>query len=319
MAAPKTNHAGSPLSPELDLFAPAPGEIGEVLSAASTLKKDDPGPPTHGRRLRNLIIWAVVGYAGIRGLGFLAPHFVYPLYKAVYALLPFPYAGMVAVQGLPTVGLGAAGWFLTAARHQCSYVGKNGVAFFNFKDHRETMTRAGFFLFAGAAELRTGQTRHFRNGVYTGTNYTFRWTDAQGKQVFALNGMYHAKEGNPPDTHAFHLARASELAWSMHLFDRAMRELEKAGAIRFSVSGRDWIGVGSGFVELCFGGKPPARCEKSDLSQVSIRNGYFTLKRRDAKVGWFSSEGVFQFPYANMANARVFLVALDRLGGIQVS
>jgi hypothetical protein len=319
MALPKTNHAGNALSPELDLFAPAPGELGEILSAASTLRKDDPGPPTNGRRLRNLIIWAVIGYASIRGLGFLVPHAIGPLYGLVYRLLPIPYAGMVVVQGIPTVGLAAAGWFLTAARHQCSFVGKNGVALFGFKDQREATTRTGFFLFNDATELRTGQTRNFRNGVYTGTTYTFRWTNAEGKQVFNLGGMYHMKDGNPPDTHAFHVARAAELAWSMHLFDRTVRELERAGVVKFSVSGRDWIGVGPGFLELCFGGKPPARCDRADLSLVSVKNGYFTMKRKDAKVGWFSSEGVFTFPYANMANARVFLFALDKLGGIQVS
>ena len=53
-----------------------------------------------------------------------------------------------------------------------------------------------------------------------------------------------------------------------------------------------------------------------DIASVSIENGMFTIKRRDAKVGWFSAKGVFSFAYDSMANAKVFLMAVDELLGL---
>ena len=39
----------------------------------------------------------------------------------------------------------------------------------------------------------------------------------------------------------------------------------------------------------------------------------------DAKEGWFSSHGVFKFPYGSLANAQLFLILMDKLVGVRIN
>lgn len=45
--------------------------------------------------------------------------------------------------------------------------------------------------------------------------------------------------------------------------------------------------------------------------------GEFSFKYKDAR--WYSREGKYKFPYASIANAKVFLLACDKLLGCQFS
>ena len=72
----------------------------------------------------------------------------------------------------------------TGFSHTCTFVGKKGVARYKCSGNRE-QTSGEVFLFEDATELRTAQTRHYTNGAYTGTNYTFTWTDVAGRTRFA--------------------------------------------------------------------------------------------------------------------------------------
>jgi hypothetical protein len=45
----------------------------------------------------------------------------------------------------------------------------------------------------------------------------------------------------------------------------------------------------------------------------------FVIRRLDAKEGWFSSQGVFKFPYSQMANAQLFLILLDKFAGVHLT
>jgi hypothetical protein len=210
------------------------------------------------------------------------------------------------------------GWVATGFNHHLTYVGKEGIARFVMSGTRENVKRTELFLFKDAAELRTGQTRRFVNGVYQGTDYNFKWTSDRGDKICTLSGTYHSKEGTPKTDSPYHYACSAEVAWSMHFIRRANAEIDRAGSIKFAVGSGDWIGVGKGFLDLTFKGQT-ARCDAKDVANISIANGVFSIKRKDAKVGWFSSTGVFSFAYVSMANARVFLMALDQLVGIRFS
>jgi len=57
------------------------------------------------------------------------------------------------------------------------------------------------------------------------------------------------------------------------------------------------------------------RLTHQDIASVSLGNGMFQFKHTDAK--WYSLSGKYSFQYGNMANARVFLLALEKLMGYQ--
>ncbi len=77
-------------------------------------------------------------------------------------------------------------------------------------------------------------------------------------------------------------------------------------------------GGGRGFVELSFSGKI-ARCDHEDIEAISLSEGTFTIKRKDAKIGWFSSAGVFSFRYSDMPNALVFRIIVPQLLGVSMT
>ncbi len=288
-----TNHNGDPLPPDRVFFAPPPPEIGEVVSAYSTL-------PTGKRPMPWLSRMALSGFAGSAGAA--ALHFL-GVQETVLQVLCF-------------LALAPLVWWLTGFSHKVSYVGKEGIARLRCQGRPDHVTRTEVFRFDSAAELRTGQTRHYTNGVYTGTSYNFTWTGPDGRKKFRLNGTYHGEKKPPKPKDPFHFAEAAEVAWSIYLFDQASRELETNGSIRFNLGGSDWIAVGPGFVDLSRKGNVE-RWTPQEIGGLTIGDGVFKIKRTDAKEGWFSSQGVFQFRYQSMANARLFLIAIQRLLGYQ--
>ena len=288
-------HGDVPIGTELDFFAPPPPEIGEVLNAFSSLKRGQRPLP-----------------AAAKGAILFLPGAV------TLAALSYTRAVDDLWQVVIFIALFAIGWLLTRFTHTCTYVGKAGVARFQCKKRRENITQQEIFLFRDAIELRTSQTRHYHNGVYTGTNYDFTWTDDQDRKVFRCHGTYRGEKKPPKPTDPFHFAESAEVAWSVHLLDRAQEQLDAAGAIVFRLGGTDWVAVGPGFLELNLKGERQ-RCESAEIGGFSINGGTFKVKRTDAKEGWFRSTGVFQFPYGTMANARVFLLAIDRLLGHRFS
>ncbi|HWE36350.1 MAG TPA: hypothetical protein VG406_07230 [Isosphaeraceae bacterium] len=288
-----TTHAGVPIDPEMDFFEPPPKEIGEVRTASSTLKVRQNPPST-----------AVRGAAlfGPAALAIVILHYVANLTEPIFDIIAF----------LACFGLG---WYFTRFSHTCSYVGKDGVARIRCARQRYRIAKREVFLFRDAQELRTSQTRHYHNGIYTHTAYNFTWSGPAGK-VFKLEGTYRGEKQPPKPKDPFHFAQAGEVAWSLAVLDRAQAELERDGAIKFRLTGTDWVALGPGFIDLNLKGQTQ-RCNAEEVDGVSIAGGVFKVKRKDAKEGWFRSEGVFQFAYGNMANARVFLLALDKLLGLR--
>jgi hypothetical protein len=110
----------------------------------------------------------------------------------------------------------------------------------------------------------------------------------------------------------FRYVQAAEAAWSVHYLERAQKYLDAEGSIPFPVDSARVVRVGPGFMEFHFGGEP-VRLTKEDIASVSFGSGTFKFKHQDAK--WYSLSGKYSFQYVNMANARVFLLALEKLMG----
>ena len=291
------DHRGQPRPAEFDLFADLPAEIGAVLSAESTLKK---GKQEMSAPLRTLII--VLPAAAVAGWivwSTYDPNLIVRTGPTITAMIVF-----AAIAGLAM--------YFTRFSHRCTYVGEYGVFKADLKGRRDALPKTEMLLFRDAAALRASQTRHYYNGVYTGTNYDFRWLDAAGTKRLRLTGTHRGQHGPPKAYDAFHFAAAAEVAWSIHYLARAQAELQREGSIAFPVDSKRTVRVGPGFLEFHFGDEP-VRFRAEDIGSVSLNDGFFSFKHRDAK--WFSRAGKFNFQYGQMANGKVFFLALEKLMG----
>ena len=293
-------HAGGPVKAEWDFFAEPPPEIGELVSAETTMKAGaKPWRLASRIALAGLIAWG--GYMAAQVVNFgNRPDDEFRIKVAIV---------IVALVGA------IIAWYLTRFSHTCSFVGKLGLARFKCKGSRDKVRAPEVFLFQDAAELRTSQTRHYHNGIYTGTNYAFTWTNNEGKKAFKLSSTYRGENKPPKETDPFHYATMAEGAWSAFLFDQVVATLNAAGAVRFNLSGKYFVAIGPGFLDVYTGGTEVIHLTAEEIGGMQIDSGQVKIKRIDAKEGWFSSTGVYKFGYENMANSRLFLLLYAHLVG----
>lgn len=294
------DHSFKPRDPQREFFAPPPPEILPLVTADSTLK--------YGKNPISLPVRLILVLASAAVLG-AGPILLFQNDRNARDMGNT--LGLIFGIGAPIVI-----WFLTRFSHQCTYVGQNGLCRYRLKASRTAVPTIEALRFPEAAELHASQTRHYTNGVYTGTSYSYDWTGPDGRKLFVISGRYSSKNGTPKQGDAFYFARAAEIAWSEFYLAYADYQLQREGAIAFRVDQSRVLRVGPGFLEFHFGG-PPARVEKADIAKVTLGGGTFSFKHKDAR--WFSSEGKYSFQYGKMANAKVFLLALDKLLGYRWS
>lgn len=293
-----TAHDGTPLDADRDFFQPPPPEIGPVISAYSTLTVGKNPVPLF---LRLLLVgacavgcYALIWWVNQPGHRSDARFFV-PIAAVVGFLIAVPIVLIV-----------------TGFKHTLSYVGKNGFSKHTLKGRRGKKTKDEMLLFADAAELRSGETRQYYNGVYTGTYYDYTWTNREGKRVYRAKASYRSQKGTPKTKDPYHIVSAGERAWTAHLLEGAEAELKEKGYLQFGLTKGDWVRVGPGYFEFCRGGEV-ARCDAAEIKTLQLAGGYFNIQHANAK--WFSREGKYGFDYKKLANAKLFLVAVDRLIG----
>jgi hypothetical protein len=300
---PEVNHAGGRLSPQVDFFAPPPEEIGPVTSAQSTLQRGKE-PWSAGARL------VLAGLAGMAGL-LLGAVLVFVLrVRSDFWQVVWPFGG-----GALSL---AVALHLTRFRHTCTYVGQEGVARFVCSGRRDRLSTREVFRFRDATELRTSHTLRYVNGVYQNTTYSFRWTDVGGRLRHEIRGTHRSEKGTPPATDSYHFARAAEFAWTGYLLGQVQRQVELAGSVLFNLKGGRWVRLGPGTITFFVDGGEPIECEAAEIAEANVDKGTVRFKRTDAREGWFSSRGVYRFPFDHLANAQLFFHLLDRLVGIRV-
>jgi hypothetical protein len=297
------DHSGAAIGPDCDLFASPPSEIGEVLSAHTSLQRDKQPVSTATR----VAIGAGVAIAVIA---------LFEWFSRLAGTDTEPELTLRLIGvALATMGVIIV-WAMTRFRHECSFIGRSGLARFHLHGSRMATVRGDVFLFRNAAHLRTREVRHYTNGIYTGTNYDYSWTDANGLARLKLSGSYQSKKSTPKASSPYYLATAAELAWSYHLLDGVDAMLGKHGYVEFPLLRGNWVRVGQGYVELK-SGTHQERLETSAIKTFTIANGTFKIKDADARL--FSQKGKFSFEYAHIANARLFLLCLDTLAGLKIS
>jgi hypothetical protein len=295
-----TGHRGEPLNPGRDYFVPPPPEIGEVVSAYTSLARTD--------RPRGGVVLAALGFCA---LGFLCG------WALMRVVEPDDGPARLVVGGFAGLFGAVIGWGRARFKHACSYVGTEGVARFVCVQSRERVTHRETFLFRTAADLRTSETRRYTNGVYQGTDFHFDWTDAAGAECFRITGTYpyHALGNNPWTDMPHQWARAAETAWSRYRLARLDADLERDGAVRFALLGADRLAVGPGVLEVSRG-EETVRCAAADIEEFSLAGGAFTLGLGGGPEGPRGPARVYKISYDEIANVKLFLLVLDRLLGI---
>jgi hypothetical protein len=299
-------HAGNPVNENDDFFHNARPEIGRLYSAFTTLRKRD-RPIESG----SWVMLGIVVFSGVSGMTVFGIQQFGGVLPSLETLM-----GVIAIAALVGALFAGIVYWLTRFRHTCTYVGAEGIARFQCAGDRERIVRSEVFLFSDAAELRIGQTRHYYNGIYTGTDYAFAWTNERGETVYRLSGRYRSEEGNPAPADPFHFALMAENAWTMHLFRDIDRILADNELLFFGLKGGDYVELGQGLFILAQSGKT-IELRADQIEKMTVGGGVISVWEVGAKEGWFVNKGIHQFMYADLGNARFFLFALERLLGIR--
>jgi hypothetical protein len=289
-------HAGTRIDRNSEFFEPPPSDLGEVLTAWSTLKYSTK-EKSLGARLGITVgcIFAVTAIFLVVGI----------VVKDV---------SMVGVMGFMIACILSPFFFLAIGfKHTVSYVCENGVAKITLKGGRQGQLTEEIFVFADALDLIAREVRQYVNGIYSGTTYNYDWNDEHGNRVFRLKGTYKDnKKGGPKEKDPYHLAKSAETAWSQNLLAALQDEFDEHGNVEFKVNKKDTVRVGAGYFVFNFKGKK-TRVKSDDIKLLTISEGQFQIHTYDAK--WFGSKGKFHFEYGAMANAHVFLLAVEELAG----
>lgn len=294
-----TDHAGIALSDTLSFPHRPPAEIGEIITADSTLRHGKiPIPPA--TRQMMILLPAVLGFLGVR--------FLMRNYLADDSISDSLWPPSIAAVLIAAIAL-----YATRFRYSMTYVGQYGIAQYDQKGDLKRFPKIQILVFDSATDLRISQTPVHVQGVYLQTSFKFVWTNAAGKTVMKLAGDYRDKKGKPPKPkNPIHFARCAEIAWSAHLLTRLESQLEQGAAIEFNISRGKSVSVGPGFMEFHVGGEH-ARMEVDDIRDINVGGDVFRVVHKDAK--WFGRRGKFNFTFAQIANVRVFLIVIQRLLG----
>lgn len=292
-----TNHAGGPLVPDMRFAVAPPPQIGEITSADSPLRLGKT-PQTLPKRLGAALIGAAVVLAFAQYIGLRTSH------QFLDGLLSI----IAAVIG------GIIGWFVGRPKLACTFVGEEGVAEMHFDPRQQKVHKEDVLPFAQAESLRVSQTRHYTNGIYTGTEYNFRFQDSVGKPLMTISGRHSSQKGQPKPYDRFWFGVATEIAWSQYMLPRLLHRLGQGEPVRFALNGQDYVSIDRENIELHLGKKHEVLPFR-DFAGVTVHQGTVTVARRDAKSGilGIGRSGYFSFPYANLSNGRLFLVLMNRL------
>lgn len=316
-------HDGAPLSPE-DYFPVAPdGAIGRVITSV-TNKTRSGWKAWVGNEWNVMIALAVIAFlvGGILGLVVVDASVSALFFRGIWQ--PMEYHGILMVLGglagavLPTLVIVALGYVLRKER--MTWVGEQGLqrwekGIFGVKSE--------VLRFHEVSSLTTSRTRQYVNGGYSGTHYNYTWWGPRGEKLFVVAGSYREPElgfvrGKPTPAHdPVMFGMAAERGWSRFKIAVIDQELKNTGVARFG-SNAGVIRIGRGYVEFEMGGKVE-RLDRAQIQTATVQQGVIIIKRVGAKEGWFSSEGVFRFPVAGMADFAVFLAIFEEQVGIRMT
>jgi hypothetical protein len=286
-----TSHAGLPLSIDADFFVPPPIEIGNIISANTTLTKTAQPMNLY---LRSILI----GSAGVM--------LQMADFNTAFSLFAGGFIGLII-------------WHITQFRRSCSYVGTRGLAEYYLVGSRRGKIHANFLLFENVDDFYTKILHNYNDGIYNMTWYEYRWVNKSGHS-FVINGCYTQYFGHDPN---YILGSQVELSWNKYISERYAKKIFTDEYVEFPIRNRRKliaVRVGNNFLDFItiFKGVPHFdRITPQDLKAFQLKEGVFYFKHQNAH--WWSRKGKYHCKYADISNAKVFTDYLAKRVKIFVS
>ena len=300
------DHCRGPIRYDADFFAAPPPEIGRVLTADSALQRDD--PPLSNAAFRKSVRkkLAIVFLLSLAAVVVICVTSLYPdrPFKPIYVL---GYSTMVIAICVPVFP------YIIIKQHYkrkskvitCSFVGENGAAIYTLNGGVADGAVVDTLVFSQAADLLVDRT----------AGHKYNWRNAEGESLMVskrtcLDPLQYTAE------HPFYFFQAAEEQWCDYLYEKAKAEFEADGSVRFAIGSRRAIRIGLGYVEFVWPGGTH-RAPAEELANMSLSHSVFSFSHSDS--AWMGKDGEYNFKYAEMSNAKLFVTLLDHLAGISIS
>lgn len=287
-----------------EFLKPPPKKIGPLISAHTDLLT------TH----KHLSFWMRLAIASVTGI--LLPVVIAGVVMNGLGIgVQVFIAGMLSIFLFP-VSIAFSTYFFRF-HHYTGYVGELGAAYFTCTGSRNKLDGRSILLYSEAEEVRVELIDVYLNSAYSNTNFDFIWRDDSGALLYRIKGSHEAGEKSPPNENRFHLATLVEEGWNNHLLERILPILRAGNTYTFRLKGQNGIECGPESLILRLQGKVQT-FYPIDLRGVRVQQGSISLEEPGAKEGWFTSEGIHTFSFKDLANARIFLMLLQRYYDIPV-
>lgn len=304
--APSTflSHAGHEVSREWVFPVAAPTEIGELLSAHSTISV---AAPTRGLRASGPLIGKLVALA----FGcFVALSIACDVIPAIPEL-PLGYRlGF----GVAIAGIVALIRFSKRQFGLVTFVGENGISRFKFDASYQSTCET--MLFADVTEMRTQflDASLDNTGNFDGSTSRWIWFDQNGQQVFEIFGVSYKDANDITNGSDLFFGIAAANAWNKIAYERERARLS-AGESTFRIFDQDSVRVVDGGLEFTFDGKSWL-FSLGDLDEFWIDQGILQIVTKSEK--WSRFGKLRRINCSRISNLAVFLDLAEEEVGLTV-
>lgn len=297
------SHTGGLIPPGSVFFAPPPAAIGTVLSAQCGLRAAGSAVARPiARKVVGLFLFFGALVGGLIGGGVAHFHWI----AVVVGIL------------LGALLIGGPIYRRERKRDDCTYVGTHGIARFPISSRRRSDPGGEVFLFADAVDLQTAFL-----GRNSGTNFNFRWKNAQKKVIYKLEGGYYGNQKDIDPDAVVHFATAAEQAWTRYLLPQVTAELQRNGSYQFitrpGISGNQHAVIAPRSLEIVTGAKR-FHAPADSIDDVIAHHGYIIIRRKDAQQRAVQSldgtHGICYLSYGAVSNVKIFLTLLTQVVGV---
>lgn len=191
------DHLGQVLSPEMVFFTSPPPEIGEIMSASSSM--------SIGKKIlqRN---------KGYKRKAFLVIATTAFLVFGLLAIADFVGLSLIAVIAIIIIGPIIAlktGYIV----HSCSFVGSDGFSLIQWDRHKQACKPSETFLFESATSFNSSMINGYYGPIYHSSIYSLMWKDVNGKRVWSKSIHFRRRKELPPFHSLYYFYQPAENAW----------------------------------------------------------------------------------------------------------
>ena len=237
-----------------------------------------------GNRILNLVLSVVL----LGGAALLVLYGVYEAFNWSFygsAMVTGKLTGPLVFAGILFLLGALAGWSAYSNWNKGVMVYERGFA---YRDRKGIQT----WRWDNVVSITAAITRHYTNGIYTGTTHVYTLFNNQNEKV-VLNDSFKAIEG---------LAAVIENGVYPILYERAAQAYNTGQTLTFGP-----VAINKGGIVIGKKNYPWV-----DVKQVSIQNGFVKVSKKDG--GWFSGASASA---AVIPNLKVLLAIINQVVGIK--